>query len=148
MDAVDLAMRFPGIPWWWPMMADAADTAARQFSAEELGKWIAILMFLAGGGLGIKKLLQKRESPQTTQEVSPPATKDEVNELKKDLTARLDQLDQELEKMRTVARDSQGKVHARIDKVAENLAEMKGKLDQANTSLNLLLERSLKPGSR
>lgn len=121
------------------------------FTAEQLGVWVAILFFVVGGGLGIKRLSQKPiepKDPQTTQEVSPAATKAELNSLKADLSERLDKIEEDLEGQRDVARDAQGKVHGRIDKVAESLSEVKGELHQMNLNLRLLLERSIKPSGR
>lgn len=127
-------------------LAEAGSEGAK-FTAEQLGTWIAILFFVVGGGLGIKRLSQKPippKDPQTTQEVSPAATKAELNSLKADLSERLDKIEEDLEGQRDVARDAQGKVHGRIDKVAESLSEVKGELHQMNLNLRLLLERSIK----
>lgn len=132
------------------LLASAGADGAK-FTAEQLGTWIAILFFVVGGGLGIKRLSQKPippKDPQTTQEVSPNATRDELNIVKTDLTERLDKIEEELESQRNVAREAQGKVHARIDKVAESLSEVKGELHQMNLNLRLLLERSIKPSGR
>jgi hypothetical protein len=133
------------------MMADVSGESAK-FTAEELGKWVAILLFVTGGGLGIRKLLQKPvpvRDPLTVQDISPPATKDELAEVKEDIDARLVKIELAMDEQRRVARESQSNVHRRIDTVATTLAEVKGELTQINSNVRTLLERSLnKPTGR
>jgi hypothetical protein len=76
-----------------------------------------------------------------------PSTKGELKELKEELEDRLGKIEEALNKERDIARTANGRIHERIDRVSENLAEMRGEIRQMNNNLERLLERGMKGGT-
>lgn len=68
------------------------------------------------------------------------ATKEEMRELEARLVSEIKKLESAIANERSVARIANGNLHARIDKSAEGIAEMKGQLTQMNANLNRLLD--------
>ena len=127
------------------------------YSASQMGSAIAILGGIAALALILVKLYkslipQKNEpsgininnNPLSVEMVKQLATKEEVQELDREIHQRFDSIEKKLDHERMAARASLGNVHKRIDKHAENTSEIKGELKQINENLKLLLQQQIK----
>lgn len=135
-----------------PLLADGSTS----FTPEQVGALIlAVIAALGGGGL-VGRLMGKKEEqakqqtevgpqPFQIEEVEKLATKKEVGELEKRLVGELEKIQDAQAEERRVARDAQGKVHARSDKNAEALAELKGEVHQMSKNLERLLTIATTP---
>ena len=107
--------------------------AAPSPSPDALFDWMVVLSFVVGISVGIKVLLSRRPSHGEL------ATKKEVNtklgEMESDINHRFDQVEHKISEERNASRLAQGKTHARIDKVLEATAEIKGELKHLTRSL-------------
>ncbi len=77
-----------------------------------------------------------------------PSTLGELTELTVELEERLGKSEEALNTARYIARTANGRIHERIDRVSENLAEMRGEIRQMNNNLERLLERGMKGTGR
>lgn len=129
------------------MIEILGQATSTHFTSEQVGFVIgAILTALAGGGFIGKKVQESKEvkitpNPLPVSLVNKLATKEEVEEVEQRLGSHIDEIKVAMSEERSIARTAQGKTHARIDKVAENLAEMRGELRQINSNLERLLNR-------
>lgn len=78
-------------------------------------------------------------NPLPVDVLSKLVTEDQLVEVKDSLTERLVRLEAGVCEDRRLAREAQGRVHARIDRVAESLGEVKGELKKITANLDLLL---------
>ena len=118
------------------------------------GNWIiAVIGAIASGAAlfwgqhqGKKEATETKISNQPIRihDESPSATQDELRELKEDIDKRLQKIEQALLDERTVARQANGNIHARIDKQSETMAEMKGELHQVGSNVRALLDIAMK----
>ena len=127
------------------------------YSASQMGIAIGILAAIAGLALILvnlyKSLVPKKKEPSgininnnplSVEMVKQLATKEEVQELDREIHQRFDSIEKKLDHERMAARASLGNVHKRIDKHAENTSEIKGELKQINENLKLLLQQQIK----
>ena len=138
------------------MMTILADTAAAAPDPMISGNWlIAILGALstaAAALIGKNRVdAAKREATNTTIDGQPLtislvetlATKEEMKELEGRLVTELKKLENAMTSERSVARVANGNLHARIDKSAESLAEMKGQLSQISANTDRLIDMAM-----
>lgn len=114
---------------------------------------IAIIAALGGGGFLGKKIsdakrIRVEPSPLPVEIVKNLATKDELDEVEKRIAGEFKKIESALAKEREVARTAQGNLHARADKTAEALAEVRGELNQINENLGRLLDLAMKRPTR
>lgn len=83
------------------------------------------------------------DQPLAVSLVETLATKEEMRELEGRLVAEIKKLESAASKERDVARTANGNLHARIDKSAEAMAEMKGQLIQISANLNRLVDMAV-----
>ena len=83
-------------------------------------------------------------SPLSIKKAELVATKDDIHEIK----VEIDKIWDEVKDQRSISRVALGKIHARIDDVAKQTdmmsGEMKGELSGIKSTLDKLLERSLR----
>jgi hypothetical protein len=155
-----MALVFPGIPWWWPMMAqtgaapaDVISTTAATTIITTIFTGIALVM---GKVWGKRQEAQKRTTTIAGQPIGvrleeqsdPPATKKELEALEQRMIAELKKIEAALGKERDIARTANGNLHARADKSVEVMAEMKGELKQISENVDRLLDLAMKRPSR
>lgn len=123
------------------------------------GSWVLSLVGLiittVIGALVGKKMGQREEQAKQQTEVGPQpfqieeveklATKKEVGELEKRLVGELEKIQAAQAEERRIAREAQGKVHARSDRNAEALAELKGEVHQMGKNVERLLTLATTP---
>jgi len=149
-----LAMAFPGIPWWWPMMAEASngDTLTVGGIIALLGAIAAFIVkiqtrkhaFQEGHEKGRAERVEIEPNPLPVELVETIATKKELQELEARITRELKKIEDALGNERDVARKANGNIHARIDKSSEALAEVRGELKQISENTDRLLDIALK----
>jgi hypothetical protein len=71
------------------------------------------------------------------------ATKEEMKELEGRLVDEIKKLEGSISKERDIARTANGNLHARIDKSAEAMAEMKGQLIQISANTSRLIDMAM-----
>ena len=127
------------------------------YSASQMGIAIGILAAIAGLALILVKLYkslipQKNEpsgininnNPLSVEMVKQLATKEELQELDREIHQRFDSIEKKLDNERMATRASLTNVHNRVDKHAEKASEIKGELKQINENLQLLLQQQIK----
>ena len=72
------------------------------------------------------------------------ASKEDLKELEEDMKGRVALLQSQFDQAREANRISLGKIHARIDVLVQNTAELGGELKQVSANMDRLLERHLK----
>jgi len=142
------------------MLAEALQSTGVS-PVEVIGAVFAGLVALAGAGWGGAKLGEARTKRRIEGEISviPPnpmpieivknlATKDDVTEVEPRLERRIDSVEENADVERGVVREEQGKIHARIDKVAEKVAGIDQKAEQIDRNVRTLLNIQLKKGGK
>ena len=82
-------------------------------------------------------------SPLPVEVTKTMASKDELREFEADVCKRFEQIERQINEERKAARVALGKVHARIDKVMEATAEIKGEVRQIGSNVEKLLSNHL-----
>jgi hypothetical protein len=113
-----------------------------------IGAVASAIALVIGKRQGRQEVVESRTveiegQPLAFRHEEPLATVKALDDLRRDVDSRLGRIEEELGEQRATARNANGNLHARIDKVSENLSGVKGSLDEVNKNVRLLLERSL-----
>ena len=128
------------------MLADAS--AADPLWIQNFWVVVVVPTVTSGGTWLMLKLAQKRNvTGQVEVTQNPPlATKADLAAVEVRLEGRMTKVESAIEAERGVAREGLGRVHGRIDRVAERLAELGGKMDETNKNVRTLLEHQVEGG--
>lgn len=170
MILAEIAMRFPGIPWWWPMMADAQQMSGEwvlELVAKIFAGLAAIVTAFVGAKIhGDRRAKQERERISrdvnlktpvptiTVREEDDFVTTTELNRHLGALEKKIEEIKAALDGERSVARVANGNIHKRIDDMSESLGNRLSKTEgvlegiAATTSRLLDLALNRKPGTR
>lgn len=118
------------------------------FPPEAVGVIVGgVLSALGVGGYAGKKWTEKRiriePNPLAVKKADSLVTTDDLDEVQSELKRRIAHVELTLSDERKIAREANGKLHGRIDKVAENVAGMRGEMGQLNQNLRALLDLRL-----
>jgi hypothetical protein len=127
-----------------PYLAETVAAAEPMVPGGWLTGFVVAVITAVGTLLGYKRgrtaKTEVEPNPLNVSMVAELATKDEMRSLEARLMCELKKLEQAMDGERSVARTAQGNLHARIDRVAENLAATTATMNQINASLNRVLD--------
>ena len=115
------------------------------------GNWLIALVGAISTGavaiIGKMKVDQARMKTSTVIENQPlpvnlvdtVATKEELKSLERRILKEITKQESAFEKERDVTREELGKIHSRLDRTSECIAEVKGQLSQIEKNLNRVL---------
>lgn len=120
-----------------------------------LRDWLIVAACIVGLVIAVMTMVEKLKAKQPSKvsvspdplqvkEVKELATRSEMVAMERRLTEKISAVEGDIDKEQKVAREEQGKLHARIDKLTEGVAETKGILEGVKENTDLLLARSLR----
>ena len=138
--------------WWFlyqPMMAQAeGDQVSVVAVTAIIGAVFAGLAGLVGKNYGEKRAREVMITPNPlpVELVKTLATKEDLEEVESQLETRITRVEDAAAEDRKVLRHMEGKIHDRVDQMAEKLNGMSGELKKIGESVGLLLELKMKEG--
>ena len=158
--AVMLMMSFPGIPWWWPMMAVTESISTTAVTAI-ISSIFAGIALVAGKFWGKRQAVEERSTTIKNQPVRVKVEGDEEYVTNAVLEGHLDRIEATFDEIkealgseRDIARTANGNIHKRIDALSERLGDrlssLEGTTKAINETVGKLLDLALgkTPGTR